>query len=683
MADLSGLNSLMDQLQNKIDLRRAEFYAQTRELEVESQKIVAAEVQAATVLEHIAAGESVNEFLNNYVSQLGNLGDTLDRLLGSIKATALEVDDRSNMDSALASPLETLRQGIEEYAVLLQNISIVGPLAEDFSQMQTIESQFDGFAAQLASLNIQFSAGSGEVAISSIDSAVDELTGSLDILSVIFSELGDSIVDVDSNVVADLRSRFDSLLQKLSNLGPAIIGGAYTDMQNYNPAGLSIEEGPLGSFNPVQFHSSLVDVFSGVVNFGDSVFDQNNTFRMSSGHVPSPLLGYIHGRFSNGKVGTEYLAQMLGLNNGLLNVAGSVSNYAYMGATSGNTNIIRGVYSEFGLGTSHGLQTQVSEYVANCGGQVDPRGLYVVSAGQVDLDEHMVEQYLADNSITPDTIDYTQTILSIQGNLNTAANALKAAGAKVVLVLGPGIMCDNNPAFARDFVYDPTGITVPKEFKVAQKAAVEALDDQLTLTFGPSLSDGTLYMKMSPTDLLMNNADLANIPYTYDSIVNGDLNTEGIEIPQNQFCFFYDDKGNPSTQGHMALGIVIGSYLEAQVSTIEESFVGVDFGFNVTTDADTVYHITSAGLCPRYSTDATPVSAKPILPLYKGRTYQFRDLGNTIEFTDASGGAVVAGPPDGGLLTFPVVDTTPLVLSYGSDVTGNQCFVADLPDRTP
>ena len=68
--------------------------------------------------------------------------------------------------------------------------------------------------------------------------------------------------------------------------------------------------------------------FSDVVAFGDSLSDNGNVFALTRGFIPDPTL-YYEGRFSNGPVWVEYLADALG-------VSGRLQDFAYGGArTSG------------------------------------------------------------------------------------------------------------------------------------------------------------------------------------------------------------------------------------------------------------------------------------------------------------------------------------------------------------
>jgi phospholipase/lecithinase/hemolysin len=112
--------------------------------------------------------------------------------------------------------------------------------------------------------------------------------------------------------------------------------------------------------------------FTDIVAFGDSLTDTGNFFDLT-GIPPEP---YMMGRFSNGLVWIEYLAEELGMD------IDSIVNYAVGGATTGraNENDIPGV-AEF-----PGLQDEIDMFVDDLDGKkADWRALYVVWAGANDF----------------------------------------------------------------------------------------------------------------------------------------------------------------------------------------------------------------------------------------------------------------------------------------------------------
>jgi phospholipase/lecithinase/hemolysin len=114
--------------------------------------------------------------------------------------------------------------------------------------------------------------------------------------------------------------------------------------------------------------SGAAAAYSGLYVFGDSLSDNGNLFASSGGTVPA--LPYVDGRFSNGKVAVEYLAEGLQLN------ALQFHDYAIGGAETGTGG---------SAGEGTGLTAQVNAFTAPVGTQADPGALYVVWAGANDL----------------------------------------------------------------------------------------------------------------------------------------------------------------------------------------------------------------------------------------------------------------------------------------------------------
>jgi thermolabile hemolysin len=103
-----------------------------------------------------------------------------------------------------------------------------------------------------------------------------------------------------------------------------------------------------------------------LVVFGDSLSDTGMVFRATNGLYPSDP-PYFQGRYSNGRVWIEYLADRLGLS------ASQINNYACGGATSGS-------YSN---GLIPGLLSQVQSFTQTHS-SVNSTSLYVLWAGAND-----------------------------------------------------------------------------------------------------------------------------------------------------------------------------------------------------------------------------------------------------------------------------------------------------------
>jgi phospholipase/lecithinase/hemolysin len=132
--------------------------------------------------------------------------------------------------------------------------------------------------------------------------------------------------------------------------------------------------------------------------FGDSLSDMGTVFRMTGGTYP-PHPTYYQGRYSNGRVWVEYLADYLKL------PSERVINFAYGGATTGSS-----LHS-----LVPGLVTQVQSF-KRAHQRTSPDALYVLWAGAND--------YLQGASRATIPVE----------NVNCAIASLAAAGAKNILV---------------------------------------------------------------------------------------------------------------------------------------------------------------------------------------------------------------------------------------------------------
>ncbi len=148
--------------------------------------------------------------------------------------------------------------------------------------------------------------------------------------------------------------------------------------------------------------------FSRIIAFGDSLTDTGNFYQLT-GIPPAP---YFEGRFSNGRIWVEHLADRLGME------VTPADNYAVGGATTGrdNENDIPGVF-EF-----PGLQDELDLFTARLqGGAADPDALYIIWAGANDF-------FVATG--TP-----AQTIASGVGNTVVAVQRLRSLGARHIMVV--------------------------------------------------------------------------------------------------------------------------------------------------------------------------------------------------------------------------------------------------------
>jgi phospholipase/lecithinase/hemolysin len=167
--------------------------------------------------------------------------------------------------------------------------------------------------------------------------------------------------------------------------------------------------------------------FSNLYSFGDSLSDSGNSLA-ASGFPPEPF--YDRGRFSNGPVWTEYLAQDLGLSlTPSTSLPGNSPpttsvNYAYGGATSGTENLGEGLFPGVEL---PGLQQQIGSFVSSLGGQrADSNALYTIWAGGND--------YFNTFSTTPSLSEIIRQPFITVGNLSRSIRTLSNQGARNILI---------------------------------------------------------------------------------------------------------------------------------------------------------------------------------------------------------------------------------------------------------
>ena len=154
--------------------------------------------------------------------------------------------------------------------------------------------------------------------------------------------------------------------------------------------------------------ANAASFFSDIYVFGDSLSDTGRAFAATRGLVPAYPDG--DGRFSNGAIWVEYLAERLNLPYNPAN------NFAVGGATTGSANIGTPLIS-FPTPDLIGLQQQLAAFTT-ANPTADADALYLIGAGAND--------YLGGGSQDP-TIPVT--------NLTKAVASLAAIGAENILVI--------------------------------------------------------------------------------------------------------------------------------------------------------------------------------------------------------------------------------------------------------
>jgi phospholipase/lecithinase/hemolysin len=202
----------------------------------------------------------------------------------------------------------------------------------------------------------------------------------------------------------------------------SLINGIEAAVNPVTPATAPITLAALGPASALQF-ITLDDVqlppggFSTIYSFGDSLSDAGNISLGSLGILPVGDGIYSGGRFTNGNVWVQDLAQNLGLAAPKPSLAGG-TDYAYGGAETGPTAIHAANPSD--------LPSQVGQFVAAVP-DPSPTALYTVWAGSNDV---------------LDIANSTQTAAEQQATVQQAVNnevgsidGLIAHGAKDLVVM--------------------------------------------------------------------------------------------------------------------------------------------------------------------------------------------------------------------------------------------------------
>ncbi|MBD2770793.1 SGNH/GDSL hydrolase family protein [Iningainema tapete] len=180
-------------------------------------------------------------------------------------------------------------------------------------------------------------------------------------------------------------------------------------VNRYRDVNLDVATAP--SIKERSFESSLISgLFNEIYVFGDSLSDIGNAFDATrkgfkEGLPPAPP--YIQGRFSNGAIWVEYLAQLLGL------TSKRKTNYAIGGANTGNTN----TFIPNNPLNLPGLQQQFTSFKTQYP-QADREALYIIWAG-------------ANDYLSGSLQDSTQAI----ANLSNGVKLLATLGAKNIMVV--------------------------------------------------------------------------------------------------------------------------------------------------------------------------------------------------------------------------------------------------------
>ncbi|MBE8965612.1 SGNH/GDSL hydrolase family protein [Nostocales cyanobacterium LEGE 12452] len=256
--------------------------------------------------------------------------------------------------------------------------------------------------------------------------------------------------------------------------------------------------------------------------FGDSFSDTGNAFNVTNRTFP-PSPKYFDGRFSNGPVWVEYLAQDLGLS------FNPRTNFAFGGATTGVDNIS---VPEF-----PGLQKQIASFTAE-NPSANPNALYIVWAGANDY-----FSYFAGRVPNP-----SQAV----ANISAAVTSLSTIGAQNIMVV-------NQPDLGKFPVANfnsqiPSLLsTLTNAHNSGLNATINFLNQQLDPDINIiSFNVNDLFSKIIAEPRKFGLTNATNYCIQDLSVVPLNLPTQPVACNPDKFLFW--DPVHPTTAAHRLIG---------------------------------------------------------------------------------------------------------------------------------
>jgi phospholipase/lecithinase/hemolysin len=302
-----------------------------------------------------------------------------------------------------------------------------------------------------------------------------------------------------------------------------------------SPAVLALVASP--SFIYFDNVTAPIGGFTNIYAFGDSLSDAGNVFTATLGQVPSAP--YSDGRFSNGNVWVQDLAQNLGLPPLQPSLKGG-TDYAYGAGQTGTTAL----HPQNPID----LPSQLAQFELNTPNPSSD-ALYTIWAGSYDM-----------VTIANSTETSTQQAATVQQAVNNEVqviNGLIAHGAKDLVVLG----------------VPDLGVTPYERARPASAAVSSALAQEYNADLGAALqqivASGAASIDYVNTYALMDAAVANPAAYGFSNVSQpvwtggltpgsgGTLNATG--TAQNGYLFFNDL--HPTAEGHALLAAAVTNSL--------------------------------------------------------------------------------------------------------------------------
>ncbi|MBF0378424.1 MAG: SGNH/GDSL hydrolase family protein [Desulfamplus sp.] len=281
----------------------------------------------------------------------------------------------------------------------------------------------------------------------------------------------------------------------------------------------------------VSYASSME--FKNIVMLGDSLSDNGNFFDVSEKvYPPAP---YDQGRFSDGKVWFEYLAEEIG-------VSGMALNYAHGGATTGDTNV-----SDTPLhGDFPGFADEVEAYLAVAAASQKYKGafampedtLFVIWIGANDL-----------WSVTPATA--TEQITKSMSNIqNGLANLIQAGASKFLVINLPDL--GKSPKFNKNEATATAGTQIALVFNQALEQLLSGIESSYTNITIQRFDSFTLL-----SEIISNSS-----AFGFTNVVDRKLNVADGSVSEGIYLFW--DDVHPTTFAHKIIAKEVAEIINCE-----------------------------------------------------------------------------------------------------------------------
>ncbi|MEO1006274.1 MAG: SGNH/GDSL hydrolase family protein, partial [Cyanobacteria bacterium J06638_38] len=282
-----------------------------------------------------------------------------------------------------------------------------------------------------------------------------------------------------------------------------------------------------------------LDNISEILVFGDSLPDTGNSLALTLGSIP-PDPPYSAGRFSNGLVAVEYLAEDLGLVLDPYYDDENGNNFAVGAAQTGTGNSNNDDIAPLLPGvTLPGLSTQIDDYQASLeNNAANPDALYLVWAGPNDFLDYLGGGIPAD----PASL--------IEGGVENIANNVN----RLTDLGATNLVVPNMPSLGR--------LPFSSEFQDEAAAITIAFNGGLSL----ALDNLALDAKVVEVDLYEVNEEIATNPEQFGlSNVTDPLLLSGLD-PATTTGFFFWDIFHPTTEAHGLFAETIDKTISGEIS---------------------------------------------------------------------------------------------------------------------